>query len=197
MKKKKIFLRLLWHKLHLRNFNAKNLSSFHGITEVKITMIDLVNPTKSCSITAQNKWWIRKASWCLKRTRFIFGKNLIVVASVNAWMFYICWGMSEPDFHETGNSITVLLFKNQLKVQVPLILLFYKNRDDSECGCLCPNSGKPKEFQILSSCLSGYIAQKKWRTTVWRLVVSKEKRRSLRAEKRHTYTCFDGKTRTI
>ena len=42
----------------------------------------------------------------------------------------------------------------------------------------CDNSGKPKEFQILSS-----IAQKKWRTTVWRLVVSKEKRRSLRAEK--------------
>ena len=28
----------------------------------------------------------------------------------------------------------------------------------------CDNSGKPKEFQILSSCLSGYIAQKKWRT---------------------------------
>ena len=56
----------------------------------------------------------------------------------------------------------------------------------------CDNSGKPKEFQILSS-----IAQKKWRTTVWRLVVSKEKRRSLRAEKRHTYTCFDGKTRRI
>ena len=55
----------------------------------------------------------------------------------------------------------------------------------------CDNSGKPKEFQILSS-----IAQKKWRTTVWRLVV-KEKRRSLRAEKRHTYTCFDGKTRGI
>lgn len=43
--------------------------------------------------------------------------------------------MSEPDFHETGNS-TVLLFNNQLKVQVPLILLFYENRDDSECGCL-------------------------------------------------------------
>lgn len=56
----------------------------------------------------------------------------------------------------------------------------------------CDNSGKPKEFQILSS-----IAQKKWRTTVWRLVVSKEKRRSLRAEKRHTYTCFDEKTRRI
>lgn len=56
----------------------------------------------------------------------------------------------------------------------------------------CDNSGKPKEFQILSS-----IAQKKWRTTVWRLVVSKEKRRSLRAEKRHTYTYFDGKTRGI
>lgn len=54
------------------------------------------------------------------------------------------------------------------------------------------NSGKPKEFQILSS-----IAQKKWRTIVWRLVVSKEKRRSLRAEKRHTYTYFDGKTRRI
>ena len=147
MKKKMIFLRLLWHKLHLRNFNAKNLSSFHGITEVKITMIDLINPTKSCSITAQTKWRIKyiyllwfhsvfkwsknlKASWCLKRTRFIFGKNLIVVASVNA-----CWGMSEPDFHETGNS-TVLLFNNQLKVQVPLILLFYENRDDSECDCL-------------------------------------------------------------
>ena len=57
----------------------------------------------------------------------------------------------------------------------------------------CDNSGKPKEFQILSSCLSGYIAKKKWRTTVWRLVVTKEKRRSLRAEKRHTYTYFDGK----
>lgn len=56
----------------------------------------------------------------------------------------------------------------------------------------CDNSGKPKEFQILSS-----IAQKKWRTTVWRLVVTKEKRRSLRAEKRHTYTYFDGKTRRI
>lgn len=56
----------------------------------------------------------------------------------------------------------------------------------------CDNSGKPKEFQILSS-----IAQKKWRTTVWRLVVSKGKRRSLRAEKRHTYTYFDGKTRRI
>ena len=61
----------------------------------------------------------------------------------------------------------------------------------------CDNSGKSKEFQILSSCLSGYIAKKKWRTTVWRLVVSKEKRRSLRAEKRHTYTYFDGKTRRI
>ena len=56
----------------------------------------------------------------------------------------------------------------------------------------CDNSGKPKEFQILSS-----IAQKKWRKTVWRLVVSKEKRRSLRAEKRHTDTYFDGKTRRI
>ena len=56
----------------------------------------------------------------------------------------------------------------------------------------CDNSGKPKEFQTLSS-----IAQKKWRTTVWRLGVSKEKRRSLRAEKRHTYTYFDGKTRRI
>lgn len=52
----------------------------------------------------------------------------------------------------------------------------------------CDDSGKPKEFQILSS-----VAQKKRRTIVWRLVVSKEKRRSLRAEKRHTYTTLTEK----
>ena len=76
MKKKMIFLRLLWHKLHLRNFNAKNLSSFHGITEVKITMIDLINPTKSCSITAQNKWRIKYIYLLWFHSVFKWSKNL-------------------------------------------------------------------------------------------------------------------------